>query len=188
MLRGARIAVVMSACLLSACASLLPQTDNVTATPWRSFEDAKAAYDKVVPYKTTKAELHDLGIDPYDDPNVSILSYADIIRRFSITSLDPNIVDPGLVSCIKWRDACFGYQIEAKKVNRDRTGSFLLDFLNFKRTTETTGWRFESLLILVQDRVVHKVWAGQPTINETEVVKNPLGPFQGSGPGLVTNR
>ena len=73
------------------------------------------------------------------------------------------------------------------KSPRERKGSFWADFLNFQRRTETTGWRFTALVLLVNDLVVYRSWSGQPAIDEKEVTHNPLGPFQDIGPSVVPN-
>ena len=66
-----------------------------------------------------------------------------------------------------------------KSLKKKRAGNFWLDALNFKRLTETTGWRFTGLIVLKDDLVVYKLWGGQPSIQEAETSRNPLGPFQG---------
>ena len=51
----------------------------------------------------------------------------------------------------------------------------MLDFLNFKRDTLTTGWKFGALIVVIHDKVVHKQWSGRPKIEETEVRNKPAG-------------
>jgi hypothetical protein len=68
-----------------------------------------------------------------------------------------------------------------------RTGNLLADFTNFSRRSETTGWRFSALVLLVNDLVVYRSWSGQPSVNEIEVNTNPLGPLQEMGPAIITN-
>jgi len=57
----------------------------------------------------------------------------------------------------------------------------MLDMFNFKRETVTTGWSVEALLVFVDDKLVYELIGGQPTINEYEVKRNPLGPLQNVG-------
>ena len=68
-----------------------------------------------------------------------------------------------------------------EKLHRQRVGSFWLDSLNFRRETETTGWRVDVLLVFVDDSLVFKLVGGRPTINEVDLRRNPLGPLQGWG-------
>jgi hypothetical protein len=51
-----------------------------------------------------------------------------------------------------------------------------------------TGWRFNALILFVDDLVVYRSWGGQPAVNEVEVTSNPLGPLQDVGPSLLTTR
>lgn len=48
-----------------------------------------------------------------------------------------------------------------------------MDLLNFKRTTETTRWRFNARILLVGERVVYRAWGGQPFVSEMDVQTNP---------------
>jgi hypothetical protein len=74
--------------------------------------------------------------------------------------------------------------MEPSKMDQTRVGNFFLDFLNFKRHTLTTGWKFSALIVVVDDKVVYKQWTGQPKIESTELRSNPLGPLQGMGEAL----
>jgi hypothetical protein len=60
----------------------------------------------------------------------------------------------------------------------------LLDFLNFRRNTVTTGWKFSALIVVIDDTDVYKQWDGQPKIETTEARTNPLGPLQSMGEAL----
>jgi len=181
-----------SACLmlavLSGCASLLPRARNDAST-FRDFEQARRAVDALEPMSSTVATLRSLGIDPLLQPNTVILTQADIVRRFVPSALlQRNDLDPGVLACLEAKDACRGWEISAARINKTRTGNFFTDFTNFSRRSETTGWRFNALILLVNDVVVYRAWGGQPSINEIEVTTNPLGPLQDIGPVILTNR
>jgi predicted SprT family Zn-dependent metalloprotease len=75
------------------------------------------------------------------------------------------------VKCLNARDACRGWELNVARISKARTGTFFADFINFKRRTETTGWRFNALLLMV---------------NDVEVNTNPLGPFQDMGQAVFT--
>ena len=70
--------------LLSSCSttSLLPRQQKIVVTPWSSFEEANKAFDLITPYQTKKNELEQLGFDPKVTPNIKILNYLDLIKRF----------------------------------------------------------------------------------------------------------
>ena len=57
----------------------------------------------------------------------------------------------------------------------------LLDLFNFRRKSTESGWRFEALIVIIDDIVVYKLWGGNPMIDQDKETKNPLGPLQNSG-------
>jgi len=184
MLRGL---ITLMLWLLSGCTSLLPRVQS-ESSPFLSFDQASAAIDALVPMKSTVSALVQLGIDPVKQPNTNILTHADIVRRFLPSQLlKREDLDPGIIACLEARDACRGWEINAERVLRARTGSFWTDFTNFSRRTETTGWRFNALVLLLDDVVVYRAWGGQPSLHELEVRTNPLGPLQDIGPSLLTS-
>lgn len=177
----------MSACLLSACASLLPSSQEKSIQPWESFEEAKASYDRIEPYVTDFDGIRKLGFDPLKTPNMKILNHAQVVQTVVPQPIyDNGVVPPGIIECMKAQEACQGFYMEPNRMDRTRVGNFMLDFMNFKRETITTGWKFGALIVLINDRVVYKQWSGSPNIMEESVQRNPLGPLQGVGtsPGL----
>lgn len=167
---------------LTGCAQLLPSAQNVTPVQWGSFEEARRAIDRIVPHVTRRPELAAAGIDPFISPAITILTYSDIVQRFSGGAiLKPEDLDPGVRQCLAASKACYGYAVNVRHLHRDRIGNFWLDSLNFKREVEITGWTFNALIVLVDDLVVYTLHGGQPKVHEFETVRNPLGPLQGWG-------
>jgi hypothetical protein len=167
---------------LAGCAGLLPDTRSEVRSQWSSYAEARATFDKIIPGKTTLDGLRDLGIDPATGSNITVLNQADLLRRFVVVpALDTRMLDEKLRRCLEAREACFAYGIEQTYIDRKRTGNFWLDFLNFNRDTEITGWKFEAFIVINADTVAFKVWGGKPNIQEVENVRNPLGPLQGAG-------
>ena len=165
--------------LLTGCSSLLPRTDTATASPWQSYGEAQRAFDQIRPGKTTAAELKELSLDPQSNPNIAILNYADVLRRFMVSqSIAISDLDEGVRECVNAKTLCRGYEVDQKLMTKHRDGNFFLDVLGFKRQTQTTGWRFHGLILLKQDVVIYKLTGGQPTIAETEHTNTPLGPVQ----------
>lgn len=182
-----QLPLFLLALLASGCAGWLPEAHTDT-TPFQSYEEARAALLALEPMKSDRHALERTGLFPGKHPNTTVLTHADVVRRFVPGSLlRREDLDPGIVTCLEARDACNGVEIQGAKIDRMRTGSFWADFLNFQRRTETTGWRFTALVLLVNDTVVYRSWSGQPKVNEVEVTRNPLGPFQDIGPPTVTN-
>jgi len=167
---------------------MLPKARTESPT-FQTFEEARAAVEALVPQQSNLATLSDKGLTPDKQPNTLILTHADIVRRVingSVLSKDD--LDPGIVTCINARTSCHGWELNIARIAKVRTGNFLADFVNFKRRTETTGWRFNALILMVGDVVVYRGWGGQPVVNEVEVTTNPLGPLQDMGPSAVTGR
>lgn len=123
-----------------------------------------------------------LGFDPFSIPNVKILTYLDIIQRFIFNpSIKKEDLDEGIQRCIDAKTRCVAYEINPRITKSKRHGNFWLDFFNFKRNIKETGWRFEAIIVMVDDVVVYKLWGGNPLIDEGRETKNPLGPLQNAG-------
>ena len=171
--------------LLAGCTSLLPRSKEVTASPWTSYREAQQTFDRIVPGKTTTADLSELGLDPETMPNIAILNYSDVLRRFMLNqSVTLSDLDRGVQECVMAKTVCRGLEINQRIVSKQRNGSFWLDFLGFRKETHIEGWRFIGLVLLKEDVVVYKLTGGQPVIQESEHTQNPLGPVQSIGSKL----
>lgn len=179
------LTLCLALCLLAGCTSLLPRTKETTKSPWASYRAVQRTFDQIVPGKTTAAELRDLSLDPEDMPNISILNYSDVLRRFMVNpSITLEDLDQGVQECVRARTDCRGLEINQRLVQKHRNGSFWLDVFGFRRETHTEGWRFNGLILLKADVVVYKLTGGQPAIQESEQSNNPLGPVQSIGSKL----
>jgi hypothetical protein len=174
--RGALCAAL--AILLAGCSSLLPSSKEETVSEWHAFEQVKASYDKIAVGQSA-AELQGLGFDLVNSPNLQILSYLDVAAM--LQAIPASELDPGLRQCLQSRDECRAYVFELKRIKSKRVGNFWADFFNFRRKTESSGWRFKALLVMINDRVAYKLWSGSPSAETYREDRNPLGPLQGSG-------
>lgn len=180
MICGVRSVLICLA--LTGCAGLLPRSEFATQETWTSYEDAKAAIDRIVPLQSRRAELAADGINPRSNAAVIILSYSDVVQRFAVGSaIGQEELDPGIRQCLTAGKACTGYSIVLRRSSRKRIGNFWLDSLNFRRETDITGWSFNALILFVDDLVVYTLHGGQPRVHEKELSRNPLGPLQGWG-------
>ncbi|PYJ98877.1 MAG: hypothetical protein DME23_10870, partial [Verrucomicrobia bacterium] len=68
--------------LSTSCRSLFSSGSNIVKSPWKTFADAKAAFDQIVPGQTSTNELKALGYNPFTNSNVKILTYLDVMSRF----------------------------------------------------------------------------------------------------------
>lgn len=180
--------VTVLAILMVGCSAMLPKAQQETVSPWNNFDEAKAAFDQIELGGSDRDSVHKLGFDPSTTPNVQILNYSQIAH--SVLPGDRLIPDgevpTAIRTCVLAQERCVGYLLEESRIKRNRVGNFWTDFLNFQRETLTTGWRFNALVVLVDNRVVFKQWSGQPSIREIGVSRNPLGPLQGAGERLST--
>src|ERR1700675_1816968 len=176
----ARRALIASALAsLAACASWLPKSHTLTLVSWTSFDEAKAAIDKIVPYQSRRAELAAQGIDPVENPAITILNYSDVAQRFAVGAIvGADQLDRGIRECLIAGKSCTGYQIAARRSNRNRVGNFWLDCFNFESENDVSGWPFRATILFVDDLAVYTIYGAQPLIHEQEIVRNPLGPFQ----------
>jgi len=180
-MKGHLLALV-AVLLLSGCGALLPKSKEVTASPWPTYQAAQETFDKIVPGQTTVAELRAMALDPAENPNIAILNYADVMRKFMANqSLSLNDLDQGVRDCVTAKIACRGYEVTQSQIHKQRTGNVMLDVLGFYRETHTSGWRFNGLILLKENVVVYKLTGGQPVLQGTEENKNPLGPVQAIG-------
>lgn len=171
------VGLVLAAVALAACSSLLPRSESVVKTEWASFDEAKAAIERIEPHKTTRKDLDDHGLDPYTNPNVELLNYSDVLRRFPLSGSVTRL-DPGLRECMEAGKSCIGYSIVLDQQHKDRVGPFLLDLLSFRRETKSTGWTFNAIVLIVDGGVVYALYGGKPSISQTETTVEPLGPLQ----------
>ncbi|MBI1889826.1 MAG: hypothetical protein HYS18_04205 [Burkholderiales bacterium] len=171
---------------LSGCTSLLPKAEQDYETPWQGYAEAEAMFEKIVPGATKIADLQVLGIDPKRTPNITLLAHPDVLRRLTgSSSIDTQIFNPRLRECIEDHERCFAYEIEQKQIIRKRYGNFWLDFLNFDRKTDITGWEFNAVIVIHGETVAYKMWSGKPNLHQFEHERNPLGPLQGVGSSVI---
>jgi hypothetical protein len=187
--RAALAVALLAGGALLGCSALLPKAQSHVSSPWASFDEARAAIERIVPGETTVRDLRDHGIDPYTSPNVQLLSYSDILLRFPMNgAFAMETLDRGLRECLQAGKACTGYSIVVQELTRDRTGPFWPDALGFKRVTDVSGWTFNALILMIGDRVVYTLYGGQPIVRQQEVSRQPLGPVQDVGQALPVQK
>lgn len=176
----------ITALLCGGCASMLPNS-HTDSSSFQSFEEARSVIEGLVPMATTAQMVEKSGMGMDAQPNSKLLTHSDVVRLLVPASvLRAEDLDPGVLACVRAREACHGIEIIASRISKKRTGNFFADFTSFKQRTETTGWRFNALILFVDDLVVYRSWGGQPRVNDVDVAVKPMGPFQDMGPALVS--
>lgn len=183
------VVVLVLAGLLQGCAGMLPKSSQEVIHPWQDFDSAKKSFDLIVPYVTRLDTVQELGFDPYKTPNMQVLNQAQVVQAVLPSPLQEKASIPqGILDCMQAQEGCVGYAMEPSRIDQNRVGNFFLDFLNFKRETLTTGWKFGALIVVINNTVVYKQWNGQPKIETTERQTNPLGPLQSMGESVKPAR
>lgn len=174
--------LVLAATVLAGCGHLLPRQTSITQSSFEDFEAARRALDQATPFKTTVEDLRLLGFDVRDSANVTLIPYPELVSRLAPNPSVPlSELDAGIRECILSRMACQAYEFELGRQKRQREGGFWADFLNFRRTTAVSGWRFKALVVVRDGVVLFRNYGGEPKVVRTERQVNPLGPFQPAG-------
>jgi len=159
--------------------SLLPSMEKENVSNWDSYDAVIKSFKQIKSLQTTKSQLHTFGFDPFENKNIKLLNYLDIMNKFLVSpSIHLDDLDPKVSSCLKEHTKCYGYEINREHIYEKRYGNVLADLFNFRKKTRTTGWRFNAIVIFHNNLVVYKIANGDPNINLKEEKKNPLGPFQ----------
>ena len=178
--------VLLLSMLLSGCSgNPLPSSQSTVISQWDSFNEAKLSFDQIRPNQTTVDELERIGFGLTSSPNVRILNYLELTGRFMPNpAIGFDQLDQSVSQCLQAKTACEGYLVKIRKIDKNREGNVMLDLLNFRRKTLSTGWQFDALVLINDGLVAYKIWGGTPNISELKNSKNPLGPLQGL-PGAV---
>jgi len=160
---------------------MLPSSREVTATGsgWQKYADAEATFDRIVPGKTTSAELKALNLDPSTNPSVLRLQGWQVRERFipnKLVTLED--LDEGVRACVSAGPACTAYEVNYVSTQTKRTGNAALDIIKVHRERQTAGWRFNGLILVKDGVVVYTLTAGQPRIMTVEETHDVLGPVQ----------
>lgn len=180
---GAACALAMV--LLSGCATsnLMNRSEDVASgtADWKSYEDAKVFFDKIVIGKTRDKELATLGLDLNAAKNLRSLATPTIVALFSESGFSNyDRLPPAVQKCLKYEENCVGYRIQKDSVQKSGTGSLALRVLRFKEENIIRGFEVKIFLLINSGVVVYKDIEGTPNGTERyEKINRPLGPFEG---------
>jgi hypothetical protein len=185
MTRTNRLILAAACALLGGCAGLLPKGRTDNNGGFASYEAARLGLEQVQPYRSTVADLKALGFDVAGAANLRQVPYPQWMSLLVHPSEPLAGVDPGIRDCLSAQGACRAYVFEFQKVERERRGNFLADFLNFQRVTHTHGWRFSATVLVRDGMVLFRNHGGEANIQEEERRLNPLGPLQSVGESAI---
>ena len=173
--------------LCAGCGTLLPSSTDLTSSKWKTYQQAENTVSKIIPNKTTTADLKGLGIDFKKTPNLEQLTYLDVMERFKLDSTVFNNLKlpPGIQRALNMHEKCRAYELTLDSTNSKRIGSFWKDILGFHQISKQTGWSFKALIVMVDDTVIYVLHSGSPRIDTIQSRKKPLGPFQSIDGGTI---
>jgi hypothetical protein len=160
---------------------MLPKSKETSGAPgsgWQSYQDAQETFDKIVPGKTTTAELAQMKLDPRANPNITILPRYEVMQRFIVNqTVTVNDLDEGVRICVEARENCRALEVNQTASQKKRVGNAALDITKVYRETHTAGWRFTGLLLIKDGVVVYKLTGGMPSTHEVAANRDVLSPL-----------
>lgn len=160
----------------------MPRRSDVAVPAFETYTAMRAAFDKVRPAETMLEDLKRIGFDPETTPNIRQVNYLQVIQVFLPHPGMPYAAMPADVqACVAAQSRCVGYIVDPRVTREKRVGSVALDIFNFRRKTVTTGWSASAMFVLLDGIVIYKSWSGEPHIDSSSTVINPLGPLQNLG-------
>jgi hypothetical protein len=95
--------------------------------------------------------------------------------------------EEGVRACAEARGSCSGWLVDIAQRKSKRRGLWLLDVLRFRRVHDVGGFDFTGVLLVMDDRVVHKLWSAVPSRRVVSTRVRPLGLLQGDTHAVVDN-
>jgi hypothetical protein len=164
---------------------LLPESQGRSASPFESYDQVVESFDQIVPGMTQAQDLANLGFDARNG-NVDVLSYVNIEERFlPAAGVRWEHLDPAVRACIRAQIYCTGYVFHPSRTASKRLGALVPDLLGFQRITRSSRWSADVTLLVMNGRVVHKVFSGNPRTETIDNRRQPLGPLQDLGGALA---
>lgn len=171
--------------MLAGCGGLLPDQKAANASPFENYDQVVEAFDQIVPGMTHAEDLPNLGFDARTG-NVDVLSYLNVEERFMpAAGVRWEHLNPAVQACIRAEMYCTGFVFHPGRTSSKRMGALVPDVLGFQRITRSDRWSADVILLVMNGRVVHKVFSGNPRTQNLEDRRQPLGPLQDLGGALA---
>jgi hypothetical protein len=117
---------------------LLPEQQGRSASTSQTYDQVVESFGQIVPGMTQAQDLPNLGFDARN-ADVEVLSHLNIEKRFLAAGLRWEQLDPAIRACINAQVYCTGYVFHPG------------------RASDVT-------LLVMNGRVVHKVFSGNPRV------------------------
>ena len=195
--RTCYLAIFTAAIIVFAgCASLQPsrydRPAEITALPWKSYEEVENAAKKLTVGETALEEQKELGFNPARIPNTRKIT--DVRRELlpNATSTIDELPREAQI-CYRKSTKCEGYRFFIRVTQQKGTGNLFLRLINVKKETTTTGWEAEVVIYLLPREELRALppedprrnemvfafgqFGGTPNIQTVSTEKKPLGWF-----------
>ena len=90
-------------------------------------------------------------------------------------------LNPAVRACIRAELYCTAFVFRPSRTTSKRISKTVADILGFQRITHSSRWSAEIILLVMNGRVVHKVFSGNPSTDNLDDKRQPLGPLQDVG-------
>jgi hypothetical protein len=144
----------------------------------KEYEKILDAYDKIVVGETSKKDLNKLVVDP-SGGKLTILNYRDVVNKYlKDLTIEKEDLAEGVQRCLALKTKCWGYEISIFDEHEKEIGNFWLNWLKFRKTEAKIAWHVNIVILLTDDRVVHKeITLRSPKVELDDNIR-PLGPLQ----------
>jgi hypothetical protein len=126
---------------LAGCGGLLPDQKTASARSLERYDQVVEAFDQIVPGMTHAEDLANMGFDTRTG-NVDVLSHLNVAERFApAAGVRREHLNPAVQACIRAQAYCTGYVFHP---------------------SHSESRPADVILLVMNGRVVHKVFSGNP--------------------------
>lgn len=159
---------------------LMPSEENIDALPWKNYEEAENAFNKIEKGKTKVVELKNLGFDP-EAKGVTVLdafTIRDILLGANSSFRIENLPQT-LQEYLKDLDDCIGFKFDGRFSTTTPRGDLFRRLLKFKRIDVDSTWSYEGWVFIEKSSgtIVYTRWIGRKPSDQVRTKKDPLGPL-----------
>ena len=182
MKRGSVLSLAFVALVLGGCAGLnkkvMPSNTNIVSSLCPDYLTAKAVYDSILPYKTTRQDLEITCFDPRQ-PNTEFLN-ARVIQGMFLPSpaVKKEDLPQGIQDCLKSFESCNGLVRPLKNLLSRGVGNFAKRAAKCRKEDLTTGPDASFQIFFSGDLVIYKDYSGFAEVHRPSTERKPLCIFQ----------
>ncbi|OSM01537.1 hypothetical protein [Magnetofaba australis] len=152
MIALAALALGLSSCAMTGGSKKSEDTavEKEVIQPWDLGGRGKGNFDRVIPFSTTLAQLHNLGIDPQLSNSVHRIDQAQIRAYFDYDPRTRSEQPDGILTCVDAGDRCYGYILQEPLVERHVKKGLLRK----KVESEFHVPKYEAVILIMREPVL----------------------------------